>query len=315
MQRWRCVHDCSCDSSVHAAAALLSTAVPLMEPSPPPSSILQVSKEEYTRVGGVALCERLAETLRREHGLNPLVIPMGGSSPMGCWGRVLLCFLGCQIAFGAVRVGREAAWLAAHCRPNVHRRSLLLPSFLQLPRVCAGAGGADRGAGVHRHRHGALCMLRPLCLLHPLRTLRSAAPPVPATLPCPAHSTKAAPPPLTLLCRPAAAGAPPRASRWGCTCRGLGSMYTLTACATMSGALLRRLLRPGCSASLAASFPRRITTLFFLLSFSPTAAIFTSTATASLRGWGPRQPWWALTPRACSGEETLHGPSAGRDVG
>lgn len=47
---------------------------------------LQVTKEEYGRYGGPALGERLAELLRRERGLNPYVIPVGGSSAMGVWG-------------------------------------------------------------------------------------------------------------------------------------------------------------------------------------------------------------------------------------
>lgn len=46
----------------------------------------QVTKEEYARYGGPALGELLAEQLRRERGLNPYVIPVGGSSSMGVWG-------------------------------------------------------------------------------------------------------------------------------------------------------------------------------------------------------------------------------------
>ena len=47
----------------------------------------QVTKEEYARLGGVALGELLAAQLRAE-GRNPYVIPVGGSSPLGCWGYV-----------------------------------------------------------------------------------------------------------------------------------------------------------------------------------------------------------------------------------
>ncbi|PSC68993.1 pyridoxal phosphate [Micractinium conductrix] len=50
--------------------------------------VWQVTKEEYGRFGGAALGERLAEKLRSERGLNPFVIPVGGSSSMGCWGYV-----------------------------------------------------------------------------------------------------------------------------------------------------------------------------------------------------------------------------------
>lgn len=46
----------------------------------------QVTKEEYGQYGGPALGERLAGQLRRERGLNPFVIPVGGSSSMGVWG-------------------------------------------------------------------------------------------------------------------------------------------------------------------------------------------------------------------------------------
>lgn len=48
--------------------------------------VWQVTKEEYGRYGGPALGARMAEQLRRERGLNPFVIPVGGSSAMGCWG-------------------------------------------------------------------------------------------------------------------------------------------------------------------------------------------------------------------------------------
>ncbi|EFN58625.1 hypothetical protein CHLNCDRAFT_34235 [Chlorella variabilis] len=49
--------------------------------------IWQVTKEEYGRYGGPALGERLAAQLRQAPwGLNPFVIPVGGSSSMGVWG-------------------------------------------------------------------------------------------------------------------------------------------------------------------------------------------------------------------------------------
>lgn len=53
---------------------------------PCPARRPQVTKEEYGRHGGAALGERLAAHLRRERGLNPFVIPVGGSSAMGVWG-------------------------------------------------------------------------------------------------------------------------------------------------------------------------------------------------------------------------------------
>lgn len=49
--------------------------------------LAQVTKEEYGRYGGPALGERLAAQLRQAPwGLNPFVIPVGGSSSMGVWG-------------------------------------------------------------------------------------------------------------------------------------------------------------------------------------------------------------------------------------
>jgi D-cysteine desulfhydrase len=44
-----------------------------------------VTKEEYTRVGQAALGARLVEKLRSQ-GLNPYLIPVGGSSALGTWG-------------------------------------------------------------------------------------------------------------------------------------------------------------------------------------------------------------------------------------
>lgn len=44
-----------------------------------------MTKEEYTRVGSEALLQQLADTLRKQ-GKNPYCIPVGGSSPLGCWG-------------------------------------------------------------------------------------------------------------------------------------------------------------------------------------------------------------------------------------
>lgn len=45
----------------------------------------QVTKEEYGQYGGPALGEKLAAQLR-DQGLNPYVIPVGGSSSTGVWG-------------------------------------------------------------------------------------------------------------------------------------------------------------------------------------------------------------------------------------
>ncbi|KAL4534534.1 hypothetical protein Ndes2526A_g05425 [Nannochloris sp. 'desiccata'] len=44
-----------------------------------------VTKEEYTRVGQAALGANLCEKLRSQ-GLNPYIIPVGGSSALGTWG-------------------------------------------------------------------------------------------------------------------------------------------------------------------------------------------------------------------------------------
>ena len=49
------------------------------------ANIHQVTKEEYTKVGSEALLQQLADTLRQQ-GKNPYCIPVGGSSPLGCWG-------------------------------------------------------------------------------------------------------------------------------------------------------------------------------------------------------------------------------------
>lgn len=50
-------------------------------------SVHQVTKEEYTKVGSVALCAQLEEKLR-EMGRKPYVIPVGGSNALGSWGYV-----------------------------------------------------------------------------------------------------------------------------------------------------------------------------------------------------------------------------------
>lgn len=44
-----------------------------------------VTKEEYTKVGSEALLQQLADQLRHQ-GKKPYCIPVGGSSPLGCWG-------------------------------------------------------------------------------------------------------------------------------------------------------------------------------------------------------------------------------------
>ena len=52
-----------------------------------PRACRQVTKEEYGKYGGPALGERLAAQLRQAPwGLNPFVIPVGGSNAMGVWG-------------------------------------------------------------------------------------------------------------------------------------------------------------------------------------------------------------------------------------
>lgn len=47
--------------------------------------LVQVTKEEYVQHGSVALAETLATKLRAQ-GLNPYIIPVGGSSALGTWG-------------------------------------------------------------------------------------------------------------------------------------------------------------------------------------------------------------------------------------
>jgi 1-aminocyclopropane-1-carboxylate deaminase/D-cysteine desulfhydrase-like pyridoxal-dependent ACC family enzyme len=48
----------------------------------------QVSKAEYLEHGSVALAQNLADQLRSD-GLNPYVIPVGGSNALGCWGYMM----------------------------------------------------------------------------------------------------------------------------------------------------------------------------------------------------------------------------------
>ncbi|KAK9798127.1 hypothetical protein WJX73_003347 [Symbiochloris irregularis] len=47
----------------------------------------QVTKEEYVQHGSMALAETLATQLRAK-GLNPCIIPVGGSSALGTWGYI-----------------------------------------------------------------------------------------------------------------------------------------------------------------------------------------------------------------------------------
>eukprot|EP01024_Parvocaulis_polyphysoides_P010996 TRINITY_DN1387_c0_g1_i2.p1 TRINITY_DN1387_c0_g1~~TRINITY_DN1387_c0_g1_i2.p1 ORF type:complete len:355 (-),score=26.95 TRINITY_DN1387_c0_g1_i2:879-1811(-) len=51
------------------------------------TTIHQVSKEEYVQVGSVQLCEQLQKQLQQQ-GLNPYVIPIGGSNALGTWGDI-----------------------------------------------------------------------------------------------------------------------------------------------------------------------------------------------------------------------------------
>ena len=80
---------------LHAGSRPLAARAPAPDPLPSPpthpppakstNQLGQVTKEEYGRFGGPALGERLAAQLRAQ-GLNPFVIPVGGSSSMGVWG-------------------------------------------------------------------------------------------------------------------------------------------------------------------------------------------------------------------------------------
>eukprot|EP00878_Enallax_costatus_P016119 GHUV01016906.1.p1 GENE.GHUV01016906.1~~GHUV01016906.1.p1 ORF type:complete len:353 (+),score=116.29 GHUV01016906.1:1288-2346(+) len=49
------------------------------------ATIHQVAKEEYAKVGAAALGQALLQQLQQE-GKKPYYIPVGGSSPLGCWG-------------------------------------------------------------------------------------------------------------------------------------------------------------------------------------------------------------------------------------
>jgi len=49
------------------------------------ANIVQVTKEEYTRIGSVELCRQLEQRLKEE-GRKPYVIPVGGSNALGSWG-------------------------------------------------------------------------------------------------------------------------------------------------------------------------------------------------------------------------------------
>ena len=44
-----------------------------------------MTKEEYSQVGSEALLQQLAGELKKQ-GKKPYCIPVGGSSPLGCWG-------------------------------------------------------------------------------------------------------------------------------------------------------------------------------------------------------------------------------------
>ena len=92
---------------------------------PPPAILPQVTKEEYAKHGGPALGERLAAQLRQQ-GLNPFVIPVGGSSPMGVWGCAAVCGL---LLSRAQRVRAAAAG-----RPAGVRRSSSLAAVLRRHR-------------------------------------------------------------------------------------------------------------------------------------------------------------------------------------
>eukprot|EP01023_Acetabularia_acetabulum_P015517 TRINITY_DN17547_c0_g1_i1.p1 TRINITY_DN17547_c0_g1~~TRINITY_DN17547_c0_g1_i1.p1 ORF type:complete len:237 (-),score=41.09 TRINITY_DN17547_c0_g1_i1:181-867(-) len=51
------------------------------------ASIHQVSKLEYVSVGSVQLCHILSKQLKQQ-GLNPYIIPVGGSNSLGTWGYI-----------------------------------------------------------------------------------------------------------------------------------------------------------------------------------------------------------------------------------
>jgi 1-aminocyclopropane-1-carboxylate deaminase/D-cysteine desulfhydrase-like pyridoxal-dependent ACC family enzyme len=49
---------------------------------------LQVSKAEYVHHGSEGLAQKLAKQLQSK-GLNPYLIPVGGSNALGCWGYMM----------------------------------------------------------------------------------------------------------------------------------------------------------------------------------------------------------------------------------
>ena len=54
-------------------------------PAVPLPCWLKITKEEYGKYGGQALGQKLVDILTSQ-GKKPYLIPVGGSSPLGCWG-------------------------------------------------------------------------------------------------------------------------------------------------------------------------------------------------------------------------------------
>ena len=101
---------------------------------------MQVTKEEYQSVGSMELGRRLVERLRAA-GRRPCLIPVGGSSALGCWGYLEAAR---EIQLQA---GQKPFTDIAMARPL--RTGSTVPG--SLPWVQSG----DRQGALHRHGTGA----------------------------------------------------------------------------------------------------------------------------------------------------------------
>jgi D-cysteine desulfhydrase family pyridoxal phosphate-dependent enzyme len=93
-----------------------------------------VTKEEYTRVGQAALSANLCEKLQSQ-GLNPYVIPVGGSSALGTWGY--LSFMD---------------ELKHQMEQNTHENNQV-PQFTDIAMAC-GSGGTTAGIALGNYLSG-----------------------------------------------------------------------------------------------------------------------------------------------------------------
>lgn len=118
---------------------------------------VQVTKEEYGRIGQVELGRQLVEKLR-EAGGNPYLIPVGGSSGVGSWGyleawREILEQAGDQPFTDIVMVsGRSFGDSAAVSSAQG------ITLFSRERRVClqaCGSGGTTAGLALGNYLSGA----------------------------------------------------------------------------------------------------------------------------------------------------------------